>query len=182
MVARNSIGNGERGWHLNPHTNPNTRANQQALIKRLAWLLDSSIRIPGTQFRIGLDAVIGLIPWAGDVIGSVLSLGIIGLAFQMGASRWTMVRMGFNVLVEMVVGAIPVFGDIFDAIWKSNERNVRLLERSLYQPRAGRKDFWFVSLIGITLIGALGLSIYGTFQLTLWIFQSISQWSWGSIY
>lgn len=166
---------------MNPPMTPSTLANQQALIKRLAWLLDSSIRIPGTQFRVGLDAVIGLIPWAGDVIGSALSLGIIGLAFQMGASRWTLVRMGFNVLVEMLVGAIPVFGDIFDAIWKSNERNVRLLERSLYQPRAGRKDFWFVSLIGITLMGVLGLSIYGTFRLTLWIFHSVSQWGWGSL-
>ncbi|WP_176736495.1 DUF4112 domain-containing protein [Oligoflexus tunisiensis] len=157
--------------------NPQSRESQEALIRRLAWLLDSSIRIPGTQFKIGLDAVIGLIPWAGDVIGSALSMGIIGLAFQMGASRWTLVRMGFNVLVEMVVGAIPVFGDLFDAFYKSNERNVRLLERNLRQPRAARKDFWFVSLIGLVLIAALGLSIYGTYRLTLWIFQSISQWN-----
>ncbi len=83
--------------------------------------------------------------------------------------------MGLNVLAEMIVGAIPVVGDIFDAIWKSNERNVRLLERSLVHPRAGRKDFWFVASIGIFLFSALGLSIYGTFQLTQWIFQSISQ-------
>jgi hypothetical protein len=155
--------------------NPQSRESRQALIKRLAWLLDSSIRIPGTQFKIGLDAIIGLIPWAGDVIGSALSFGIIGLAFQQGASRWTLIRMGFNVLVEMLVGAIPVFGDIFDAFWKSNERNVRLLERSMVQPRAARKDFWFVSLIGILLLTALGFSIYGTYQLTQWIFQSISQ-------
>jgi hypothetical protein len=155
--------------------NPQTRESQQALIRRLAWLLDSSIRIPGTQFKFGLDAIIGLIPWAGDVIGSVLSFGIIGMAFQMGASRWTMVRMGFNVLVELVIGAIPVVGDIFDAIWKSNDRNVRLLERSLSHPRAGRKDFWFVSLVGLVLLLALGFSIYGTYQLTQWIFQSISQ-------
>ncbi len=174
MVARNSIGNGERGWNLNMR-NPQTRESQQALIRRLSWLLDSAIRIPGTQFRIGIDAIIGLIPWAGDVIGSALSFGIIGLAFQMGASRWTLLRMGLNVLVEMIVGAIPVVGDIFDAIWKSNERNVRLLERSLVLPRAGRKDFWFVASIGIFLFSALGLSIYGTFQLTQWIFQSISQ-------
>jgi hypothetical protein len=153
----------------------NSRESQQALIRRLAWLLDSSIRVPGTQFRFGLDAIIGLIPWAGDVIGSALSFGIIGLAFQMGASRWTLVRMGFNVLLELIIGAIPVFGDIFDAVWKSNDRNVRLLERSLSHPRAGRKDFWFVSLIGIVLLTALGLSIYGTYQLTQWIFHSISQ-------
>ncbi|HET9237235.1 MAG TPA: DUF4112 domain-containing protein [Oligoflexus sp.] len=162
---------------MNQGRNANTRESQQALIRRLAWLLDSSIRIPGTQFRIGLDAIIGLIPWAGDVVGSVLSFGIIGLAFQMGASRWTLLRMGFNVLVELVVGAIPVFGDVFDAVYKANEKNVRLLERSVTHPRAQRKDFWFVSLIGLVLLTALGLSIYGTYQLTLWIWSSISQWN-----
>ncbi|HYX35717.1 MAG TPA: DUF4112 domain-containing protein [Oligoflexus sp.] len=155
--------------------NQNAREGQQALIRRLAWLLDSSIRIPGTQYKVGLDAVIGLIPWAGDVIGSALSLGIVGLAFNLGAPRSTLVRMGFNILVEMVVGAIPVVGDIFDAFWKANERNVRLLERSMSQPRARRKDFWFVSLIGLVLITVLGFTVYGTFQLTQWIIQSISQ-------
>ena len=177
MVARNSIGNGARGWNMNQGRNTNTRESQQALIKRLAWLLDSSIRVPGTQFRFGLDAIIGLIPWAGDVVGSVLSFGIIGLAFQMGASRWTLMRMGFNVLVELLVGAIPVVGDVFDAIYKANEKNVRLLERSVSQPRAQRKDFWFVSSIGLVLLAALGLSIYATYQLTQWIFHSISQWN-----
>lgn len=154
---------------------PNTRESQQAMIRRLAWLLDSSIRIPGTRFKIGLDAVIGLIPWAGDVIGSVMSFAIVGMAFQVGASRWTLLRMGFNILVELLVGAIPVFGDIFDMAWKANDRNVRLLERSFLDRRARRKDFWFVSLLAASLLAALGLSIYATYELTLWIFHSISR-------
>lgn len=155
--------------------NPPSREGNQALIKRLAWLLDSSIRIPGTDFRIGLDAVIGVIPWAGDVAGSLLSMVIVGLAFQAGASRWTLARMGWNVLVELVIGSIPVVGDIFDAAWKSNERNVRLLERSVTDRRARRKDFWFVGLMFLVLLSVLALTIYGSYELTLWIFRSFSR-------
>lgn len=159
-----------------PKKNKSPQLADQQLIRRIAWLLDSSIRIPGTNFRIGLDAIIGLIPWAGDVAGSVLSFSIPVLALRVGASRWTLLRMSYNILVETVIGSIPIFGDIFDAVWKANDRNVALLERSTLDLRAKRKDFWFMTALALGLLTALGLSLWGSYVLTVWAFHTISQW------
>src|SRR5512145_2015000 len=96
-------------------------------LARLAWLLDSSIPIPGTRFSIGLDALIGLVPFVGDVVGVLLSSYIVGEAARLGASRSVLARMVFNVAVEGLTGLVPLAGDVFDAAWKANQRNVRLL-------------------------------------------------------
>ncbi|HLU77690.1 MAG TPA: DUF4112 domain-containing protein [Burkholderiales bacterium] len=134
-------------------------------LARLAWLLDNSIRIPGTDFRIGLDAIIGLIPGLGDFAGALLSSYIVGQAWRMGVPKSTLVRMGFNVLVEGVVGAVPLFGDIFDAAWKANHRNVQLLHAHLENPRrAVRASRSFVVLLLaalLLLLLGIGLAAYG---------------------
>lgn len=136
----------------------------RARLARLAWLLDNSIRVPGTDFRIGLDAIIGLIPGLGDFVGALLSSYIVGQAWQMGVPKSTLTRMGFNVLVEGVVGAVPLFGDIFDAAWKANHRNVQLLHAHLENPRrAVRASRAFVVLLLtalLVLLLALGLAVY----------------------
>lgn len=100
---------------------------RRARLNRLAWLLDSSIRIPGTDFRIGLDALLGLLPGGGDAAGVILSGYIVLEAARMGAPRRTLWLMIANVAVEALAGAIPVLGDLFDAAWKANQRNVALL-------------------------------------------------------
>ncbi len=148
-----------------------SRDQKLALIRRIAWLLDSSIAIPFTKFRVGVDAVIGLIPWVGDIVGAILSFGLLVLAARFGASRWTILRMSLNVLVEMLVGFIPVLGDVFDAVWKANERNVRLLERSQIQAQAGSRDFWFLLLLCLGFVSCLGLFIYGSFQTAAWLYH-----------
>src|SRR5207244_5051648 len=99
-----------------------------------AWLLDSSIPIPGTGLTIGLDALIGLIPFLGDLIGVLASTYILAQANRLGVGRAVLVRMAFNVAVEGVVGIVPLFGDVFDAAWKANVRNVRLLEQWAARP------------------------------------------------
>src|SRR3954466_7379955 len=90
----------------------------------LAWLLDSSIPIPGTRLTIGLDALIGLLPFIGDLIGVALSSYILAEANRMGVGRAILTRMAFNVAIEGVVGIVPLFGDAFDATWKANQKNV----------------------------------------------------------
>ena len=97
----------------------------------LAWLLDSSIPIPGTRLTIGLDALIGLFPVIGDAVGVVLSSYIVREAAALGAPRSILARMAFNVALEGLVGVIPLAGDLFDAAFKANRRNVRLLRRHL---------------------------------------------------
>ena len=139
-------------------------------IKRLAWLLDNSIPIPGTQWRIGLDPLFGLIPGLGDLIGAVFSGWILLEAERLGAGRPTLFRMLWNVAVETVFGAIPLLGDMFDAAWKANAKNVVLLERHLASPGLQRKqDRVFLGvLLGCLLVGAAGAATLGILLLR-WI-------------
>ena len=109
-------------------------------LNRLAWLLDSSIPSPGTGLSIGLDALIGLVPVLGDLIGVALSSYIIKEAHALGVSRAILTRMAFNVAVEGLAGLVPFAGDLFDAGWKANQRNVRLLNDWLDHPQKARKS------------------------------------------
>lgn len=109
-------------------------------LQRLAWLLDSSISIPGTGRRIGLDGLIGLAPGIGDLAGALLSSYIVAQAARLRVPWSVLARMGANVAVEALVGVVPLFGDLFDFAWKANERNVRLLTDYIDRPLAVRRQ------------------------------------------
>jgi hypothetical protein len=144
---------------------PETPAEREARerLRFIAWLLDSSIPIPGTSFTIGLDALIGLIPFLGDLIGVLASSYILSEAHRLGVGRAVLLRMAFNVAVEGVVGIVPFLGDVFDAAWKANIRNVRLLEAWTARPhRVERGSRWLVA----GLIGAMVLFVSGCIALT----------------
>jgi hypothetical protein len=98
-------------------------------LRRVAQLYDAGMRIPGTQFRIGLDPLIGLVPGVGDLIGAGVAIWIVAEAAHLGASGFVLLRMVLNVAIDTIGGAIPVAGDVFDALWRANLKNVRLLER-----------------------------------------------------
>ncbi|OGA74433.1 MAG: hypothetical protein A3G81_14435 [Betaproteobacteria bacterium RIFCSPLOWO2_12_FULL_65_14] len=123
-------------------------------LSRLAWLLDSSIPIPGTGFSIGLEALIGLFPVVGDLAGVLLSSYILKEAAALGVSRSILARMAFNVALEGLVGMTPFAGDVFDAAYKANQRNVRLLNDYLDRPaEALRASRLFVaSLVAGTVV------------------------------
>ena len=133
-------------------------------VRLLARVLDDAIRIPGTNIRIGLDSLIGLIPGAGDVAGGAVSAYIILTAARLGASKSVLARMLSNVALDSLVGTFPVLGDVFDVAWKSNRRNVDLLERHLIAPsEAKRASRGFVALIllalGLLIVGAIALAV-----------------------
>src|SRR3954469_13741436 len=106
----------------------------------LAWLLDSSIPVPGTRFTVGVDALIGLFPVVGDLIGAALSSVILAEAARLGVARSVLLRMALNVGIEGLVGIVPFAGDVFDAAFKANQRNVRLLEHWLDRPRRAERS------------------------------------------
>ncbi|MBD2731472.1 DUF4112 domain-containing protein [Nostoc sp. FACHB-892] len=100
-------------------------------IRKLSRLMDTSIHIPLTGFRIGIDPIIGLVPGAGDLISTGFSAYIIFLATRFGIPRQDLAKMIFNVGLETVVGTVPFVGDLFDAFYKSNIRNLAILEQHL---------------------------------------------------
>ena len=110
-----------------------------ARLRQIAELYDAGIRIPGVGIRIGLDPIIGLIPGLGDLIGAGVSLWIVAEAIRLGASGFVLFRMVANIAIDTLGGAIPVAGDVFDAFWKANLKNVRLLERHLATAAAAER-------------------------------------------
>ena len=137
---------------------PSDSAATLEQVRRLARTLDNSIPLPG-GVRIGWDAVLGLIPGVGDGAGAVLSSFIVIQAARLGASRSVLTRMVGNVGLEALLGAVPFLGDLFDAAFKANVRNVRLLEQHLAAPgRTQRASTgWVVGLV-VVLVGLFVLA------------------------
>ena len=138
-------------------------------VERLGWLMDDLFRVPVLGWRFGLDALIGLIPGLGDTGTALVSFYILAAAVRHGVPKITLLRMGMNIGFDYLLGSLPVVGDIADAWWKSNQKNVALLRKratvSAEEARAGSMSDWifvggiFVLLIGLGLASAV-VSIY----------------------
>jgi len=117
-----------------------SREDALARITLLARLMDSAFVIPGLNRRIGLDAVLGLVPGVGDALSAALASYIIWEARQLGLPRWKIARMVANVAVDTALGAIPLAGDVFDVFFKANERNLRIIHDHLGTPKRGPRE------------------------------------------
>jgi hypothetical protein len=123
-------------------------------------LLDDIWRIPGTQIRFGLDALIGWVSGIGDAMAGVASCLIVFASWRRGVPRITLTRMVANILLESTIGAIPVAGDIFHIAWKANRRNYRLLVRERERPGSYIKRDWiFLAVILLLFVAAVGIPI-----------------------
>ena len=142
-----------------------------ARMHRLAWLLDNSIRVPGFNYRIGIDPLLGLLPGIGEAAGGVLSMYIIAEAVRGGLPRAIILRMALNLALEMVIGTIPLIGDLFDMTWKANLRNMRLVESYTAAPQksvvASKGLLWGV-VIGFLLLTAAVLCVGFLIIAALW--------------
>ena len=146
-----------------------SKAEVEQSLEQLSRWLDGLFRIPGVGWRFGLDALVGLIPGIGDTATTLASFYILAAGVRYRVPKVTLLRMGLNIGLDYVFGAIPVVGDLFDVAWKSNQRNVELLRQratvSAAEARQGKTSDWiFVGVIMLVLlamlIGSIVLSLY----------------------
>jgi hypothetical protein len=135
----------------------------------LAHVLDDCFRIPGTSIRFGIDGIIGLVPFLGDVLAGLASCIIVVGAWFRGVPYVTLARMVVNLALDVLIGAIPILGDAFDIAWKANRRNYALLTRHLQQPhRHTWKDFVFLLCIALVLLVIFAIPLVAIAWLTAW--------------
>jgi hypothetical protein len=141
-------------------------------LRRFAYFMDEAFSVPGTRFRVGFDALLGLIPGVGDVIGGVMSGWIIVGALRHRVPAWIIVRMVFNVLVDLTFGAVPLAGDVFDFLYEENMMNMRLLEKHRDRRRPPRSTAEIALIAGLILFViisfAVGMAI-AAIALILWL-------------
>src|SRR6187455_714390 len=137
---------------------PLTPGQQQRLIalRHMARLLDSAFEVPGTSYRIGLDPILGLVPGIGDLVSPLFTIGILWQGRDLRIPKVVQVRMLGNVLLDALVGAVPLLGDLFDFGWKANEMNYALLETHAVEVRAPTVGDWLFAMLlsGLVLLTA----------------------------
>jgi Domain of unknown function (DUF4112) len=136
---------------------PLTRGQQQRLtaLRQVAELLDSAFVVPGTTYRIGFDPIIGLVPWIGDLVSPLFTIALLWQARDVRVPKVVLARMIFNAAIDAIIGAIPLAGDLFDFVWKSNQLNLELLERHAYEEHRPSVGDWMFVLAMIALVAVL---------------------------
>ena len=146
-------------------------------LEKLAWLMDRAFTIPGTNIKVGLDAIIGLLPVGGDVLTGLVQIGIVMVALtHYKVPRAVAARMAANVLLDVGVGAVPLLGDVFDAFFKANTKNLHLLtqvqeQRANHVPVATSGSWIFLGVIALILISALALVVIGFVAVVTWVIR-----------
>lgn len=157
-----------------------SRSHHPALqrIRALSFLLDNAIKIPGTRFRIGLDPIVGLLVGGGDAAGVILSSYIVLEAARLGLPRQVLLTMLGNLITDLVGGSVPIVGDLFDAGWKANTRNLKLIEESIAvnSDRAQPPDRLFLALVILVLGGIVAIAVSLAVLLFNWRSTLFSNW------
>lgn len=152
---------------------PSVPAQLEGLDK-FSKLLDTSFRIPFTNIRFGVDFVIGLVPYAGDLLSFLFSSGLVITMARHGVSSQVIAKMIWNVVLDTVVGSIPIIGDMFDLYYKANRRNFHLLEKH-YGEGKYHGSFWRVVLPILMVLVLL-------FILMIWLVYEVMTWGWAFLF
>jgi hypothetical protein len=149
-------------------------------LERLAWLMDRAFTVPGTNFRVGLDAILGLLPVGGDLLCGLIQSGLVMVALKhYRVPKVVAARMAANVLLDLAIGAIPFVGDAFDAVFKANTRNLKLLGevrqlQSRGAPVPSAPSVRYLLGIGAILFLSVGLMFVGFVAVIAWIVKAVT--------
>lgn len=137
-----------------------SRAKDQ--LDQIAWIMDNAFKIPGLNWRFGAEALVGLIPGAGDVVSGAVGLLLLLRAFQFKLPKIVIVRMLVNSILDITIGAIPFIGDLFDFVWKSNTRNMVLFRQYAEGPAESTTRHWIFlgSVLGLFGFLILGIMLF----------------------
>lgn len=133
--------------------------------------MDNQFRLPGTNFRFGLDPIINLVPVLGDVSGFVISSALLLSMVKHGVSRKVVIVMVLNILVDAIIGGIPLIGQIFDFYFKANSRNLKLLKEHYEEGKHQGSGTGVLIGIGVVLFIVMALIVYPVVLLTRWLFE-----------
>ncbi len=138
-------------------------------VERVSHLMDEQFRLPGTNFRFGLDPIINLIPVAGDLGGFAVSTVLLLTMAKHGVSRAVLLKMTLNIILDSTIGAIPILGHIFDFAYKSNSRNIKLLKEHYEEGRHQGSGKGIIAWIVIILLICFLLFVYVMWMLISWL-------------
>src|SRR5258706_3098302 len=174
LESRDPIGNRQSEIGNRPVLRPRSVQIEREL-EVLSQIMDNQFRVPVLGWRFGLNAIIDLIPQFGDVATTIVALYVLVSAVRYRVPKITLLRMGTNIAIYFLVGLLPFIGDLFDAWWKPNIRNINLLRRratvSAAEAKRGRTSYWlFVALIS----GGLLALLFGSIALTLFFFWYVA--------
>jgi len=149
---------------------------QAEVPSKIKWLdnvsgfLDNKFRIPGTNTRFGLDFIIGLVPYAGDVASFGISAVLVLTMVRYGASGRVIIQMLWNIFIDTVIGAVPIAGDIFDLYFKSNRRNFELLREHYEEGAYSGSGWWIIALVFLLILFL--------FIVMIWLVARVISFSW----
>ena len=154
----------EVDWEVLPPEERRRRQALEPLFKWVAFIMDEVVRVPGTKFRFGLDPLLGLIPGIGDTSSALVSAFALIQAARLGVPKILLARMSLNILLNEVIGIVPVIGDAFSFWFKSNARNHKIIqEHTLTGAAAKRSDWIFVIAVLVILVGVVCLGLVLSF-------------------
>jgi len=157
-------------WDLLPPEDRHRRSSLEALFKWLALIMDDFLRLPWTNFRIGLDPIIGLVPGLGDTASAIVSAAALIYAARRGLPKVLLARMAMNILINELVGIVPGVGDAFSFWFKSNVRNYQLLKRYSAAPRQSRRGDW---IFVFAVLGLLFMIVFAGLFVSFLVLQAI---------
>lgn len=143
------------------------------ILDKTAEILDNRFRIPILNIRFGIDSLVGLVPYVGDIAGFVISAVLLFIMARNGASGMVALKMAGNILLDSAVGVVPILGDLFDFRYKANTRNVRLLQQHYREGKHQGSAFWVIFIVLAALLLSLFVMLYVIIEILGWIYDIV---------